>query len=85
MMRNGSIINPKGRGLLFIQQFAERKKESIKESVSHGFGLVASPRGERSPPQVAISPSKQARKKQTEKESQGWVCSNKDKTGSHIH
>jgi hypothetical protein len=46
MMRNGSIVIPKGRDLLFIQQFCrkkERKKESIKESITW-FGLLASPR-----------------------------------------
>jgi hypothetical protein len=75
MMRNGSIIIPKGRDLLFIQQFAERKqRKKVSKKVSHGFGLVASPRGERSPPQVAISPSKQERKKQRKNRRVGFAA-----------
>jgi hypothetical protein len=61
----------------------ERKKESIKESITW-FWVGSIPKGR----EISSSSSnftKQARKKQTEKESQGWVCSNKDKTGSHIH
>jgi hypothetical protein len=45
MMRKGSIIIPKGRDLLFIQQFAERKKERKNQRKYHMvWGLVASPR-----------------------------------------
>jgi hypothetical protein len=84
MMRNGSIIIPKGRDLSPLHTAICRIKERKYQRKYHMVWVGSIPKGR----EISSSSSnftKQARKKQTEKESQDWVCSNKDKTESHIH